>query len=92
MKGNYRLTVHLDNVKKSSAATGKQVKGKKGKMVNETKSVLRNTMSWYFNSVEDCEKKLSEIRGSSDYKIKKGTNVDKQHKLGKELYYISFVN
>ena len=92
MKGNYRLTVHLDNVKRSSTTTGKKTKNAKGKMVNETKSVLRNTMSWYFNTVEDCEKKLSEIRGSSDYKIKKGTNVEKKHKLGKELYYISFVN
>ena len=92
MKGNYRLTVHLDNVKRSSAATGKKTKNAKGKMVNETKSVLRNTMSWYFSSVEDCEKKLSEIRGSSKYTIKKGTNVNKKHKLGKELYYISFVN
>ena len=92
MKGNYRLTVHLDNVKRSSAATGKRVKTSKGKMVNETKPILRNTISWYFNSIEDCEKKLSEIRGSSDYKIKKGTNVNKKHKLGKELAYISFVN
>ena len=92
MKGNYRLTVHLDNVKRSSATTGKRVKNSKGKMVDVTRPILRNTMSWYFKSVEDCEKKLSEIRGSSEYKIKKGTNVDKQHKLGKELYYISFVN
>ena len=92
MKGNYRLTVHLDNVKRSSMTTGKKTKNAKGKMVNETKSVLRNTMSWYFNTVEDCEKKLSEIRGSSEYKIKKGTNVNKKHKLGKELAYISFVN
>jgi hypothetical protein len=92
MKGNYRLTVHLDNVKRSSAATDKKTKNAKGKMVNETKPVLRNTMSWYFSSVEDCEKKLSEIKGSSEYTIKKGTNVNKPHKLGKELYYISFVN
>jgi hypothetical protein len=92
MKGNYRLTVHLDNVKRSNAATGKRVKNAKGKMVNETRPILRNTISWYFNSIDECEKKLSEIRGSSDYKIKKGTNVNKQHKLGKELYYISFVN
>ena len=81
MKGNYRLTVHLDNVKRSSATTCKKTKNAKGKMVNETKSVLRNTMSWYFNTVEDCEKKLSEIRGSSEYKIKKGTNVNKKHKF-----------
>ncbi len=92
MKGNYRLTVHLDNVKKGQGTTGKKVKGAKGKMVDETKTILRNTISWYYNSIEDCEKKLSEIRGSSEYKIKKGTNVDKKHKLGKELYYISFVN
>jgi hypothetical protein len=92
MKGNYRLTVHLDNVKRSSATTGKRVKNSKGKMVDVTKPILRNTISWYFNSIEDCEKKLSEIRGSSDYKIKKGTNVNKKHKLGKELAYISFVN
>ena len=92
MKGNYRLTVHLDNVKKGRASTGKRTKNAKGKMVEETKSVLRNTMSWYFNTVEDCEKKLSEIKGSSDYTIKKGTNVNKPHKLGKELYQISFVN
>ena len=92
MKGNYRLTVHLDHVKKGKGATGKKVKGAKGKIVDETKSIVRNTISWYYNSIEDCEKKLSEIRGSSDYKIKKGTNVEKNHKLGKELYYISFVN
>jgi hypothetical protein len=92
MKGNYRLTVHLDNVKPSRTATGKKVKGSKGKMVEETKTVLRNTMSWYFNTKEDCEKKLSELKGSSKYTIKKGTNVNKKHKLGKELYYISFVN
>ena len=92
MKGNYRLTVHLDNVKRSSAATGKKTKNAKGKMVNETKPVLHNTVSWYFNTVEDCEKKLSEIKGSSVYTIKKGTNVNKPHKLGKELYQISFVN
>ena len=92
MKGNYRLTVHLDNVKRSSATTGKRVKNSKGKMVDVTKPILRNTISWYFNSIEDCEKKLSEIRGSSEYKIKKGTNVNKKHKLGKELVYISFVN
>ena len=92
MKGNYRLTVHLDNVKRSSATTGKRVKNSKGKMVDVTKPILRNTISWYFNSIEDCEKKLSEIRGSSEYKIKKGTNVNKKHKLGKELAYISFVN
>ena len=92
MKGNYRLTVHLDNVKRSSVTTGKKTKNAKGKMVNETKPVLRNTMSWYFNKVEDCEKKLSEIKGSSDHTIKKGTNVNKPHKLGKELYQISFVN
>ena len=92
MKGNYRLTVHLDNVKRSSATTGKRVKNSKGKMVDVTRPILRNTISWYFNSIEDCEKKLSEIRGSSEYKIKKGTNVNKKHKLGKELAYISFVN
>ena len=92
MKGNYRLTVHLDNVKKVPGTTGKKVKGAKGKMVDETKSILRNTISWYFDTIDDCEKKLSEIRGSSDYKIKKGTNVKKKHKLGKELAYISFVN
>ena len=37
MKGNYRLTVHLDNVKRASAATGKKTKNAKGKMVSETK-------------------------------------------------------
>ncbi len=92
MKGNYRLTVHLDNVKKTQGVTGKKVKGSNGKMIDETKSMIRNTMSWYFKSVEDCEKKLSEIKGSPEYKIKKGTNPDKKHKWGKELYYISFVN
>jgi hypothetical protein len=92
MKGNYRLTVHLDNVKVVRGTTGKKVKGSKGKMVDETKPVLRNTISWYYDTIEECEKKLADIRGSKDYKIKKGTNVDKKHKLGKELYNISFVN
>ena len=54
MKGNYRLTVHLDNVKRSSATTGKRVKNSKGKMVDVTRPILRNTISWYFNSIEDC--------------------------------------
>ena len=92
MKGNYRLTVHLDNVKKSSAATGKQVKGSKGKMVSETKSVCYNTISYYGKTKEDCEKRLMEIQADPSMTIKKGTNPNKKHKWGKELYYISFVN
>jgi sugar diacid utilization regulator len=92
MKENYRLTVHLEDVKKKSASTGKRVKNSKGKLVDETKSKLFNTLSFYCKSEEDCIKKLNDIRVSKDYKIAKGKNRKKMHKYDKELYNISFVN
>jgi hypothetical protein len=86
---NYRLTVHLEDVKRVSAPTGKQVKSAKGKMVNETKSKIFNTLSFYCKTEDDCMKKLNDVK--SKYTIAKGKNAKKMHKYGKELYNISFV-
>jgi len=92
MKGNYRLTVHLDNVKKVQGTTGKQVKGAKGKMVDEKKSIIHNTLSFYCNTKDDCIKKLTEIKADPSYKIAKGKDYKKKHKYNKDLWQISFVN
>ena len=90
MNKNYRLTVHLENVKKVQGTTGKKVKGANGKFVDETKSILCNTMSWYFKTKDDCHKKLADVR--TKYTIAKGKNPKKMHKMDKELWNISFVN
>ena len=92
MNDNYRLTVHLDNVKPVRVSTGKKTKDSKGKMVDGSRTVCYNTISYYGKTKEDCEKRLMEIQADPSLTIKKGTNPDKKHKWGKELYYISFVN
>ena len=85
----WRLTVHLENVKKVDAVIGKK-KNDKGKMVNETKRKIFNTKSQVCKTKTDCEKLLSDWR--SQYTIAKGKNGQKMHKYGKELFNISFVN
>jgi hypothetical protein len=85
----YRLTVHLANVQKTDAVIGKK-KDAKGKMVNETKRKIYNTLSQKCKTKADCEKLLSDWR--SKYTIAKGKNPKKMHKYDKELFNISFVN
>jgi|TARA_R110001592_G_scaffold81569_3_gene242132 hypothetical protein len=92
MKGNYRLTVHLTNVTPMRQATGKKIKDSKGGMVEETKNICYNTMSWYFNTKLGAEQKLAEVKADPSLTIKKGTDREKMHKYDKELWYISFVN
>ena len=90
MKNNYRLTVHLEEVKPVRQKTGQRIKNNKGKFDDVTKVKLFNTLSFYCKSVDACMSKLAEVR--SKYKIAKGKNNQKMHKYGKELYNISFVN
>jgi hypothetical protein len=85
----YRLTVHLENVKKVDAVIGKK-KNDKGKWIDQTKRKIYNTKSFYCKTKEDCMKKLNDVR--SQYTIAKGKNGQKMHKYDKELYNISFVN
>ncbi len=90
MKSNYRLTVHLTEVKPVRQSTGTRVKDSKGKMMDETKVKLFNTLSFYCKTKEACIQKLSEVR--TKYKIAKGKDYRKKDKYDKELYNISFVN
>ena len=87
---NYRLTVHLEDVKPVRQSTGQKVKNAKGKFENVTKVKIFNTLSFYCKSPEECMTKLSQLR--NQYKIAKGKDSKKMHKYGKELYNISFVN
>ena len=88
---NYRLTVHLAEQPKTQKATGKKIMSKATKkMVDETKTVCYNTLSFYCKTKEACIQKLSEVR--SKYTIAKGKNPKKMHKYDKELYNISWVN
>jgi hypothetical protein len=86
---NYRLTVHLQDVKPVRQVTGKR-KNEKGKMVDVSKVKVFNTLSFYCASEEACLQKLSEVR--SKHTIAKGKNPKKMHKYDKELFNISFVN
>tara|TARA_R100000005_G_C4887405_1_gene135983 strand:+ start:368 stop:634 length:267 start_codon:yes stop_codon:yes gene_type:complete len=87
---NYRLTVHLEEVKPVRQSTGKKIKNAKGKFESVSKVKLFNTLSFYCKSVDACMSKLAEVR--LKHKIAKGKNNQKMHKYGKELYNISFVN
>ena len=49
-----------------------------------------NTLSSYHMTMEDCMKKLNDIK--SKYTIQLGNDHNKVEKYGKELYNISFVN
>ena len=87
---NYRLTVHVEGVKPVRQKTGKRVKSSAGKLIDETKVRLFNTLSFYCKSVDACMTKLAEVR--TKYTIAKGKNNQKMHKYDKELFNISFVN
>ena len=85
----YRLTVHVTDVQKRDADTGKRIKTAKGKFQNETKRKIFNTLSFMVKDQDEINKKLAEVR--SMYKIQLGQDPNKKDKYGKELYNISFV-
>ena len=85
---NYRLTVHLENVKKVRKETGKMIPGKKP--VKETKEILYNTLSFYCSTKQECYQKLSDVR--TEHTIAKGKDYRNKKKFDKELYNISWVN
>ena len=67
---------------------------RKKRQSSETNSSGRykvyTTISSYHSSIDDCMKKLADIRTTHEVAI--GKNPDKPNKMGKELYQISFVN
>ena len=91
MKDNFRLTVHLEDVQKVGRPTGEKVKNKKGKWEQKTTPILYNTLSFYCKTKDDCLKKLTEVKTKHKVAVGKA-GKHKPHKLGKDLYNISFVN
>ncbi len=85
----YRLTVHVADVQKIDAPTGKRIKTAKGNFQHETKRKIFNTLSFYVKDQDEINKKLAEVR--SMYKIQLGQDPNKKDKYGKELINISFV-
>jgi len=57
---------------------------------NKGRFKVYNTLSSYHMTMEDCMKKLNDIK--SKYTIQLGNDHNKVDKYGKELYNISFVN
>jgi len=86
---NYRLTVHVTDVQKIDADTGKRIKTAKGKFQHETKRKIFNTLSFLVKDQAEANIKLAEVR--SMYKIQLGQDPNKKNKYGKELINISFV-
>jgi hypothetical protein len=84
-----RLTVHVTDVQKQDAQTGRRIKTAKGKMQAETKRKIFNTLSFMVKDREEANRKLAEIR--SMYKIQLGQDPNKKDKYGKELINMSFV-
>ena len=84
-----RLTVHVTDVQKRDADTGKRIKTAKGKFQHETKRKIFNTLSFYVKDQDEINKKLAEVK--SMYKIQLGQDPNKKDKYGKELINISFV-
>ena len=84
-----RLTVHVTDVQKKDAETGKRLKTSKGKFQHETKRKIFNTLSFLVKDQVEVDKKLAEVR--SIYNIQLGQDPNKKDKYGKELINISFV-
>ena len=81
---SYRLTVHIDNVKKIRVEDGFDSKTKK----STSKEILINTISIRnLKSKERVDEELNILR--SKYKISLGKDRTKRDKYGKELIYIS---
>ena len=85
----YRLTVHVTDVQKVDAQTGRRMKTAKGKMQFETKRKIFNTLSFMVKDQDEVNRKLAEIR--KEYTIAKGQDPNKKDKYDKELINISFV-
>jgi len=90
MNKHYRLTVHLKDVQKTDAYTGKRIKTSKGKFQNETKRKIFNTLSFRVKDQEEANKILAGVR--KEYTIAKGTSPEKKDKFGQELINLSFIN
>lgn len=90
MNKHFRLTVHLKDVQKTDAHTGKRIKTSKGKFQNETKRKIFNTLSFHVKNQEEANKILAKVR--QDYTIAMGTNPEKKNTFGKELINLSFIN
>ena len=81
---SYRLTVHIDNVKKIRVEDGFDSKTKK----TTSKEILINTISIRnLKSKIRVDEELNILR--SKYKISLGKDRTKRDKYGKELIYIS---
>ena len=83
-----RLTVHVTDVQKRDADTGKRIKTAKGKFQHETKRKIFNTLSFMVKDQEEANKKLAEVR--TMHQIQLGQDPNKKDKYGKELINISF--
>jgi hypothetical protein len=84
-----RLTVHVTDVQKRDADTGKRIKTAKGKFQHETKRKIFNTLSFYVKDQAEANRKLAEVR--KEYTIAKGQDPNKKDKYDKELINLSFV-
>jgi hypothetical protein len=81
---SYRLTVHIDNVKKIRVEDGFDPKTKKP----TSKEILINTISIRnLKSKDEVERELNKIK--SKYTIAVGKDRAKRNKYGKELIYVS---
>ena len=81
---SYRLTVHIDNVKKIRVEDGFDSKTKK----SISKEILINTISIRnLKSKIRVDEELNILRNK--YKISLGKDRTKRDKYGKELIYIS---
>ena len=81
---SYRLTVHIDNVKKIRVEDGFNNKTQK----STSKEILINTISIRnIKSKTRVDEELNILR--SKYKISLGKDRTKRDKYGKELIYIS---
>ena len=81
---SYRLTVHIDNVKKIRVEDGFDSKTKK----TTSKEILINTISIRnLKSKTRVDEELNILRNK--YKISLGKDRTKRDKYGKELIYIS---
>tara|TARA_R110000751_G_scaffold170160_1_gene276818 strand:+ start:130 stop:387 length:258 start_codon:yes stop_codon:yes gene_type:complete len=81
---SYRLTVHIDNVKKIRVEDGFDSKTKK----STSKEILINTISIRnLKSKIRVDEELNILRNK--YKISLGKDRTKRDKYGKELIYIS---
>ena len=81
---SYRLTVHIDNVKKIRVEDGWDSKANK----STSKEILTNTISIRnLKSKTRVDEALNILRNK--YKISVGKDRAKRNKYGKELIYIS---